>query len=158
MQEKAKIPARKNLNEDFPLRGAVRCSDCGNPLTACWTKGRSKHYPYYYCFTKACESYGKVIARKKIEGEFVSLLYKLEPSAPLFTTAAKMFETWWRYQQAQIEQRGQSLEREIQKLDGKIEQLMDRLVETDSDSMVKAYENRIKKFETDKAVLVEKST
>lgn len=54
--------------------------------------------------------------------------------------------------------RGQSFEREIQKLDGKIEQLMDRLVETDSDSMVKAYENRIKKLETDKAVLVEKST
>lgn len=35
---------------------------------------------------------------------------------------------------------------------------MDRLVETDSDSMVKAYENRIKKLETDKAVLVEKSS
>ena len=34
---------------------------------------------------------------------------------------------------------------------------MDRLVETDSDSMVKAYEIRVKKFKTDKAVLVEKS-
>lgn len=34
---------------------------------------------------------------------------------------------------------------------------MDRLVETDSNSMVKAYETRIKKFETDRAVLVEKS-
>ena len=34
---------------------------------------------------------------------------------------------------------------------------MDRLVETDSDSLVKAYETRIKKFETDRAVLVEKS-
>ena len=158
MQEKPKIPVRKDLNEDFPLRGAVRCSDCDNPLTACWTKGRSKHYPYYYCFTKSCESYGKAIAREKIEGEFVSLLHKMEPSAPLFKTASKMFETWWRYRQAQIEQRGQSLEREIQKLESKIEQLMDRLVETDSDSMVKAYENRIKKLETDKAVLVEKSS
>lgn len=34
---------------------------------------------------------------------------------------------------------------------------MDRLVETDSDSMIKAYETRIKKFEIDKAVPVEKS-
>jgi len=69
-----------------------------------------------------------------------------------------MFETWWYYRQAQIAQRGQVLEDEIRKLGGKIEQLMDRLVETDSDSMVKTYETRIKKFETDRAVLVEKSS
>jgi hypothetical protein len=68
-----------------------------------------------------------------------------------------MFETWWNYRQAQIAQRGKALEDEIRKLDGKIEQLMDRLVETDSDSMVKAYETRIRKLETDRAVLVEKS-
>lgn len=54
-------------------------------------------------------------------------------------------------------QRGKALEDEIRKLDTKIEQLMDRLIETDSDSMIKAYETRIKKLETDKAVLVEKS-
>jgi site-specific DNA recombinase len=77
--------------------------------------------------------------------------------APLFKTATKMFETWLRDRQAQIAQRGQALEDEIRKLDGKIEQLMDKLVETDSDSMVKAYETRIKKLETDRAVLVEKS-
>lgn len=158
MQEKPKIPARKNLNEDFPLRSAVRCGDCDNPLTACWTKGRNKHYPYYYCFTKRCESYGKAIQREKIEGEFEALLHTLEPAAPLFKTATRMFETWWNYRQAQIAQRGKALEDEIRKLDGKIEQLMDRLVETDSDSMVKAYETRIKKFETDRAVLVEKSS
>lgn len=136
----------------------MRCSDCDNPLTACWTKGRSKHYPYYYCFSKGCESYGKAIAREKIEGEFVSLLHQLVPSVPLFKTATKMFEVWWNYRQAQITQRGQSMEKEIRKLDQSIEQLMDRLIETDSQTMIKAYENRIKKFETDKAVLVEKST
>jgi hypothetical protein len=68
-----------------------------------------------------------------------------------------MFEIWWNYRQAQIAQRGKVLENEVRKLGDKIEQLMDRLVETDSDSMVKAYETRIKKFETDRAVLVEKS-
>lgn len=149
MQEKAKIPARKDLNEDFPLRSAVHCADCDSPLTACWTKGRNKHYPYYYCFTKRCESYGKALPRDKIESEFESLLHTLEPPAPLFKTATKMFETRWNYRQAQIAQRGKALEDEIRKLDGKIEQLMDRLVETDGDAMIKAYETRIKKFETD---------
>ena len=38
----AKAPARKNLNEDFPMRGFVLCNDCQKPLTSCWSKGRLK--------------------------------------------------------------------------------------------------------------------
>ncbi len=33
----AKVPARKYLNLDFPLRGFVTCGHCGTPLTACWS-------------------------------------------------------------------------------------------------------------------------
>jgi hypothetical protein len=64
----------------------------------------------------------------------------LNPPHLYSKTTTKMFETWWHYRQAQIAQRGKALEVEIRKLDSKIEHLMDRLVETDSDSMVKAYE------------------
>ncbi len=157
MKEKAKTPARKDLNIDFPLRGTVQCGDCDTPLTACWTKGRSKHYPYYYCFNKGCTSHGKSINREKIEGEFEAFLKKLTPSKGLFSTATKMFKTWWSYRQAQLEQRGRTFERDIAKLDQQIENIMDRLVEAESPSVVKAYEKRIQKLETDKAVLVEKS-
>lgn len=41
----AKAPARKDLNEDFPLRGFVTCGCCGEPLTACWTKGAQRTIP-----------------------------------------------------------------------------------------------------------------
>ncbi|MHA3976478.1 recombinase family protein [Halovulum sp. GXIMD14794] len=47
VQGKAKAPARKDISEDFPLRGFVLCDDCGEPMTSCWSKGRSKHYPYF---------------------------------------------------------------------------------------------------------------
>lgn len=43
----AKAPARKDLNEDFPLRGFVTCSCCGQPFTGCWVQGRSAKYAYY---------------------------------------------------------------------------------------------------------------
>lgn len=33
--EGAKAPARKDISEDFPLRGFVACSDCEKPMTAC---------------------------------------------------------------------------------------------------------------------------
>ncbi len=41
-------------NEDFPLRGFVRCARCDKPLTAGWSKGRSKLYGFYRCWTKGC--------------------------------------------------------------------------------------------------------
>jgi len=35
--------------EEFPLRGLMLCDTCGEPITASWTKGRSKKYAYYHC-------------------------------------------------------------------------------------------------------------
>ncbi len=158
MNDKPKTPARKDLSTDFALRGTVLCGDCEETLTACWTKGNTKTYPYYHCFRKGCDSYGKSINRDKLEGEFETLLQKLAPTEELFKTATKMFKKWWSYRQVHLQQRGQSLDGEIAKLDQQIESVMDKLVESDSVSITKAYEKRIKKLETDKAVLVEKSS
>ena len=54
-------------------------------------------------------------------------------------------------------QRGQSCEAEIRKLDSQIENIVDKLVNTNTSSVITAYEKRIKKLETDRAVLVEKA-
>ena len=43
----ARAPARKDISDDFPLRGFVLCDDCGKPLTACWSKSKTgKKHPY----------------------------------------------------------------------------------------------------------------
>lgn len=39
---------------DFPLRRIVRCGYCGTPLTASWSRGRNKRYPYYHCRKSGC--------------------------------------------------------------------------------------------------------
>ncbi len=39
---------------EFPLRGAVRCPDCQWPMTAAFSRGRSKYYPYYCCRNRQC--------------------------------------------------------------------------------------------------------
>ena len=54
-----RVQNRIDLHEDFALRGAIDCADCDKPLTACWSKGKNKKYPYYLCFNKTCESYRK---------------------------------------------------------------------------------------------------
>ena len=64
----AKAPMRKNIGDEFALRGFVTCGDCSVPLRSSLTKGRSNYYPYYLCQTKTCVSYGKSIPRDKTGG------------------------------------------------------------------------------------------
>jgi len=74
----AKAPARKNINEDFPLRGFVLCGDVDTPLTAGWSKSKTnKKHPYYFCRVSDCAGYGKSIRRDDIEGEFATMLKSL---------------------------------------------------------------------------------
>jgi site-specific DNA recombinase len=151
-----KVPARKNINMDFPLRGFVTCGHCGTPLTACWSTGRHARYPYYLCPTKGCLSYRKSIQRGVLEGEFENLLCSLRPTENLFSIARMMFEDLWSHRLSSQKSRAQSLTVEIEKLDKKIEQLLDRVVASDSPSVIRAYENRIKDLEVQKMEMKEK--
>lgn len=158
MNGKAVAPARANLDESFPLRGSVFCDECGKPLTACFTKGRSSTYPYYYCFSKSCSVYGKSIRRDDLEGQFESILSDLTPSPAIHGVLGKMVRTWWDYRHEQMAARALSCRREAQRLSEKIEQGMDRLLECDSPSLQSRYEAKIKSLETERAVLLEQAS
>ena len=156
LNAKARVPIRKNLADDFPLRGFVTCGDCGTVLTSCWAKGRYKKYPYYHCPTKGCESYGKSIRREIIESDFDDLLQKLRPSRNLFTLAYSMFKDCWEQQHIHQKASIKAMEKERSGLDKKIMQLMDRIVEADSPAVITAYEKRISAVEAEKTILTER--
>ncbi|MGH8559392.1 MAG: hypothetical protein ACRESZ_18480 [Methylococcales bacterium] len=118
--------------------------------------GTYRLYPYYLCPTKGCETYGKSIKRERLEGEFEALLSLLKPTEGLFTLARMMFEELWNHRLKTQKSRNQSMTAEIAKLDKKVAQLLDRLVEADSASVVHAYENRIQELEAQKIELKEK--
>ena len=152
----ARVPARKDINDDFPLRGFVLCGCCGNPLTACWSKGKAKHYPYYLCHQKGCEAKGKSVRRELVEGEFEELLKALRPTEELFEFASSLFRDLWEQRVETSKSQGKSMKAEVSQIDRKIAQLMDRLVDADSDSVVRAYEKRIGDLETERMVLRER--
>ena len=152
----ARAPIRKDLNEDFPLRGSVTCGCCGTPLTACWSSGRTARYPYYLCPKRGCESYGKSIKRDVIEGEFEELLKTMQPTEGLFRVARKMFKDLWDHRLDSQKTVGQSLKTEITAVDRKVEQLLDRIVDADSPSVIRAYEKRISELEAQKIEMQEK--
>ncbi len=67
IKEGARVAARADINEDFPLRGFALCGDCENPLTSCWSMSKTgKRHAYYLCFKKGCASYRKSIRQDEI--------------------------------------------------------------------------------------------
>ncbi len=150
-------PTRKDCKEDFPLRGAVACASCGTALTAGWSKGKYKHYPYYFCRQRGCSEKGKSIARDKLEQKFRTHLSELEPPKPLIELASAMFRDCWEQQAAKATSAVKAFKADAVKVQKSIDQLLDRIVETSNPSVVQAYENKIEELERKRLLLLEKT-
>ena len=148
----ANAPFRKDLQEDFPLRGFVECPSCGNAMTAAWSKGRNKQYPYYLCQTRSCDLKGKSIQRDKVESEFETLLKTLRPAPTLFALIRAMFEDRWRVVQEQKDKTAAAAKAELDGLERQSAKLMDRLLNTDSAALIAAYEGEIENLEAKKII------
>jgi site-specific DNA recombinase len=74
---KSKTNVKKTRNnQQFPLRRIVKCANCGTGLTAGWSRGRSKRYPYYRC-ANGCKNTS--IRAEKLDEEVVELLKSITP-------------------------------------------------------------------------------
>ncbi len=155
LRGKAYAPARADLSRDFPLRGSVRCG-CQRPLTSCWTKGRTAEHPYYLCFNRGCASYGKSIRRDVIESEFAKLLASVQPPPELFKVAEKMLRKLWERSLQASDALIQAHQQELVRLKKQIAQLLDRVVQTQNDSVVAAYEERISELERQRIAIEER--
>tara|TARA_R100000935_G_C2837407_1_gene168934 strand:- start:5 stop:1561 length:1557 start_codon:yes stop_codon:yes gene_type:complete len=150
-------PARRDINQDFPLRGAVCCAECDVPMTACWsTGGMGKRYPYFWCQTKTCEMYRKNIRAEKIEAAFEGLMYSLTPSKGLIGVVKAMLTDAWSQRLKQADAIKDSIKRDITGLDSQLDGLLNRIVETNNETVVAAYEKKITKLEQDKLLLADK--
>ena len=152
----ALAPARKDINEDFPLRNFVECADCGAPYKACWSKGRSSYHPYYLCQTKNCSSYGKSIRREVLEGDFAELLSTLRPSPSLIKLATAWFNDLWARMVSNLDEDRIALKDQVKLIERQIASLVERIVSANSESIIGAYERKIHALESDRALLDEK--
>ncbi|MEZ5919417.1 MAG: recombinase family protein [Alphaproteobacteria bacterium] len=156
LQGTANAPVRKDIHEDFPLRGFVTCGCCGNPMTAAWSKGRNGKYPYYFCHTKGCDDYRKSIRKEQMEEEFESLLMDMQSSRELFFVAAETFSDLWNMRKNRMQAEAVSIKREIGTIEKKTQQFLNRIVETDSSPLITAYENQVRTLEEQRIGLQEK--
>lgn len=98
-------------NESFPLRGTLRCP-CGRYMTASWSRGRSKKYPYYRC--KICTSTN--YRRDEVERAFQTALKSLKARYGLTPDFRDRVEGVWKGEQEGAIRRKGLIEREIVKI------------------------------------------
>lgn len=153
LRGQAKAPVRKDIKDDFPLRGFVVCSVCSAPLTACWSAGRSGKYPYYLCRNKDCPDCKKSIRKEAIEEEFEAILQKLTPTPDLMYITRMLVKDIWEKEQSGHGFNREVLEQSIKNIEHQIEQLFDRIVKAESETLIRAYETKVMKLETEKASL-----
>lgn len=149
--------SRADIHADFPLRGFATCGDCGHPMTANWTKGRNTTYPYYVCRHRGCDKFGKSVARAKIEGAFEDVLRNLAPSPELVALMSKLFRKRWDEAEGKAKETKAAMRLEVAAIEKKIAQLLDRIVESDSATVIGAYERKVDELEREKLVLAEKT-
>ncbi len=144
---------RKTAREEFPMRGHVHCSDCGKALTAAWSKGKTKHYAYYRCETRGCAAKGKSIPVRQLHDDCEDILKAMTPARPLFALVKAMFRDAWDMRLTQAEARREDWKRQIRDVEKQVEELLDRIVEARSPTVIAAYEARIDKLERQKRAL-----
>ncbi len=148
-------PTRKDVSKDFVLRGFLQCAECGYQLTASWSKGRSKKYPYYHCHNKLCSCRGKTTARAKLESEVEAVLKTLAPKPSVVDAARDMFKALWARKQAHVKVHAAGLKTKLADCEKQISGLLERVVAADSSRLVKTYERKINALEEEKLLLRE---
>jgi DNA invertase Pin-like site-specific DNA recombinase len=151
-------PARPDVSDDFPLRGFVNCACCDRPMTAAWSRGKmGTRYAYYWCFTRGCEMARKNIRKAALESDFDRLLDTVRPTQELVFAARAIMKVLWEQQEASAKEKAEHAARELSAIDRKTEQLVGRLVETDSRAAITAYEAQLQKLQDKKNLLAEKA-
>ena len=106
---------RVRNNKVFPLRRIIKCAECGKGITAGWSKGRSKDYPYYRCSSK-CHTAS--IRAEKLDEEVVRLLQTISPSK-------ECIELFSQYVVEEYEKRLKNIKKAKNVADSEIERLKD---------------------------------
>ncbi len=134
---------RKDINEDFPLRGFLCCATCAHRFTASWSKGTGRKYGYYRCNNHECVFGTKSLGKDGVETKFGSLLQKVEPKKNIVNLAeAVALDTWKEKENDAGSSKNRNLS-EIEKIRKEVKDLSQRAVRAKSEAVASAYEIQI---------------
>jgi hypothetical protein len=148
---------RVDTREDFPLRNLVACAGCGHKLTASFSRGKRRSYPYYHCYSRECPLYGKVTAKAELEASFEALLQRLEATDSVIELARLIALEKWEEHIAQRKQAAATLEKRRSEIADELERLGERIGRTESDVVFRTLEQRIEQLVYEQNALDQKA-
>ncbi len=133
---------RKDVSDDFPLRGLLCCAYCNKPLTGAWSTGRNQKYPYYFCQNKDCKYKQKSILKKDIEDKFDEVLKKQSMKAEVGILTQEVFGFVWEEEILEIKNMQQAQSRSKNEMKEKFNNLTNLIIKAKSEAMRDAYEKQ----------------
>ena len=142
-------PSQMRIHDhpDFPLRYFIRCGSCSAFLKGAYAK--SGKYAYYYCRTKTCEEFSKMIPKAELENDFSEYIRQVKPTPINVEKFKTTFISVYKERETEIKNQFSAQVSEVTKLEADQQQLLeiakkgllpDELIKTNS----VALENKIK--------------
>lgn len=150
-------PSRKDLNQEFPLRGFALCESCNEALTASFSTGRKGKHPYYRCATKDCEFNGKSIKRDEIELHFAKLLERMRPRPEALQLTKQIVRDIWSRKKSAYTSRTIEIEREKKEYEHRIDTLTKRWLDCKDREMIPVMEEGLRTLRRQSTMLNEES-
>lgn len=139
---------RKDYREDFFLRGHLDCIDCGKPLTASWSKGRSKRYPYYTCRNSLCALANKGLKQEDVHECFFEYIETTKISNKTKALVTEIFNDVAKSNSKEFLAKRADAEKEVFQLNNEIDTLTKRIAQPQligKGQLIETYENAITK-------------
>jgi len=149
IQDKLKKPERKPRETDnleFPLRRCVNCSVCGMKMTGSVSRGKYKYYAHYTCNNKNCSANPKNISPDKMEEDYVGLLESIKVEQEVIEMAKVVATRLWEKKIKDVGADKVIKEEERKELRNMINDYIDRIPKTLSESVKALYETKIEEL------------
>jgi site-specific DNA recombinase len=154
----------KKVNEDFPLKGFVRCANCDKNLTAGWVKGKLEKFAFYWCWNPRCHH--KVhVSRERLDVCFSTILAMHPVSGDVLAKLPSLAAATWASRKQTIADAAKQLTRRMTsqttlntrlieaKLKGEISQTDFEMMKTSIDAELAAIERERKSLDTEASTM-----
>lgn len=136
-------------NNTYPLKGLIRCENCGHTMTSSNPKGRNGHHYYYECHNKVCPKKERI----DIEGahkQFLELLDGIQPSKRTLKLFSQLVFDEWDTTIEATRREAQAKDDQITKLEAKLTSI----AESNSKGILNDEEARARAEETRRDITV----
>ena len=139
---------RKDITEQFPLRGFLYCEESKNALSGARSQWKTTRVAYY-TYPRKSPMRGKSINRDKLHREFDKYLDNIIPNTDLVNLYKLVFTSELERKRANLQEDNQRQQQEIDKKQQSIARYFERIRKTESETIIESYENEIVKLESD---------